>query len=485
MTLPFPLNGKTKDEVLAIMRAARDHDVQWQKGRAFSLVYHAGKDVDDLLKEASLLFFSENGLNPAAFPSLKKFETEILAMAASLLGDENAAGTVTSGGTESLLMAVKTARDWARKNRPEIKEPEMILPISGHPAFEKASEYFGVKAVRTPLRADSRADVDAVRKAVTPNTILIIGSAPAYPHGVMDPIRELAAIAKEHGILFHTDACVGGFMLPFVRKLGYPVPDFDLSVPGVTSISADLHKYAYAAKGASVILYKTPELRRHQLFVSTDWPGGIYPSPSMSGTRPASPIAAAWAVLNYLGESGYLELTDAVMKTTKRLQEGVNAIAGVKVVSNPEMSVFAIGSDPSSGSGLDVYALADELTKRNWHIDRQQFPPTLHMTVQFGHAGVVDEFLSDLADAAKSVRKPSFEKTVNAWLIITANFLVRILPERWVTAMMEKASGLVGGGGGLPSKMAPMYGLMGSLPNRGDLKEMVLDLLDGMTRYKK
>jgi len=184
--------------------------------------------------------------------------------------------------------------------------------------------------------------------------------------------------------------------------------------------------------------------------------------------------------LNYLGESGYLELTDMVMKGAKRLQEGVNAIPGIKVMSNPEMSVFAIGSE-----GLDVYELADELTKRNWHLDRQQFPPTLHMTVQFGHVGVVDEFLSDLAEAAKAVRRPSFEKTANTWLIRIANFLVRILPEAWVTALMEKVSGLVGGGGGLPSKMAPMYGLMGSLPNRGDLKEMVLDLLDGMTRYKR
>lgn len=479
MTLPFPSTGKSKDEVLAAMRAARDHDVQWQKGRAFSLVYHAGKDVDNLLKEASLLFFSENGLNPTAFPSLRKFETEIVAMVASLLGgNEDTAGTVTSGGTESLLMAVKTARDWARKNRPEIKEPQMILPITGHPAFEKAAEYFGVKAVHIPVRADYRADVESARRAVTANTILMIGSAPAYPHGVVDPIRELAGIAHEHGILFHTDACVGGFMLPFVRKLGYHVPDFDLSVPGVTSISADLHKYAYAAKGASVILYKTAELRRHQMFVYTDWPGGIYPSPAMGGTRPGAPIAAAWAVLNYLGESGYLEMTDLVMKAVRRLQEGVNATPGLKVSSNPEMSVFAIGSD-----GLDVYSLADELTKRNWHLDRQQFPPTLHMTVQFGHINVVDEFLGDLAEAAKVVRKPSFEKTANAWLIRIANFLVRILPEAWVTRLMEKASSLLGGGGDLPGKTAPMYGLIGSLPNRGDLKEMVLDLLDGMTRY--
>ncbi len=481
MTLPFPSTGKTKDEVLDAMRSARDHDVQWQKGRAFSLVYHAGKDVDDLLKEASLLFFSENGLNPTAFPSLRKFETEIVSMAASLLGgDDNAAGTVTSGGTESLLMTVKTARDWARKNRPEIIHPEMILPLSGHPAFEKAAQYFDVKPVRTALRADYRADVESARQAVTPNTILMVGSAPAYPHGVIDPIREMAAIALEHGFLFHTDACVGGFMLPFVRKLGYPVPDFDLSVPGVTSISADLHKYAYAAKGASVILYKTAELRRHQLFVSINWPGGIYPSPSMGGTRPGAPIAAAWAVLNYLGESGYLEMTDLVMKAARRFQDGVNATPGIKVISDPEMSVFAIGSD-----GLDVYALADELTKRNWHLDRQQFPPTLHMTVQFGHVEVVDEFLNDLADAVNTVRKPSIEKTTNQLLVKTANFLVKILPEKWVTHLMDKASSLLGGGGGLPSKMAPMYGLIGSLPNRGDLKEMVLDLLDGMTRYKK
>jgi glutamate/tyrosine decarboxylase-like PLP-dependent enzyme len=436
--------------------------------------------VDDLLKEASLLFFSENGLNPTAFPSLRKFETEIVAMTASLLGgDEHTAGSVTSGGTESLLLVVKTARDWARKNRPDIKAPEMILPVTGHPAFEKASEYFGVKAVHIPVSADFRANVEAARSAITANTILIIGSAPAYPHGVVDPIRELAAIALEHNILFHTDACVGGFMLPFVRKLGFTIPDFDLSVPGVTSISADLHKYGYAAKGASVILYKTAQMRRHQMFVYADWPGGIYPSPTMSGTRPGGPIAAAWAVMNYLGEDGYLEMADLVMQATQRLKTGVNAIDGIKVISNPEMTVFAIGSD-----GLDVYALADELTARNWHLDRQQFPPTLHMTVQFGHIGVVDEFLRDLMAAADIVRKPSFEKTANSWLLKLANFLVKVLPERWVTNLMDKLSSMLGGGGGLPGKMAPMYGLIGSLPNRGDLKEMVLDLLDGMTRYK-
>lgn len=267
-SLPFPKRGLPRDEVLAFMRAARDRDVQWQRGRVFGLVYHVNDEIDDLLKEASNLFFSENGLNPTAFPSLRKFETEIVAMTASLLGgDASAAGNITSGGTESLLCAVKTARDWARVNRPDVSAPEILMPVTAHPAFEKGAEYFGLRVMKTPVRADFRADVEATRAAITPNTILMIGSAPSYPHGVVDPIRELAALAQERGILFHVDACVGGFVLPFVKKLGYEIPDFDFSVAGVTSISADLHKYGYAAKGASVILYKSAALRRHQMFV--------------------------------------------------------------------------------------------------------------------------------------------------------------------------------------------------------------------------
>jgi glutamate/tyrosine decarboxylase-like PLP-dependent enzyme len=460
------------------MRAARDHDVQWHNGRVFGLVYHISDEIDGLLKEASNLFFSENGLNPTAFPSLRKFETEIVAMTASLLGgDASTAGNVTSGGTESLLCAVKTARDWARATHPEIRAPEIVVPVTAHPALEKAAHYFDLKIIRVPVRADFRADVEAMRGAITPNTILIIGSAPSYPHGVVDPIRELAAIAAERGILFHTDACVGGFMLPFVKRLGYPVPDFDFSVPGVTSISADLHKYGYAAKGASVILYRTRELRRHQMFVSTDWPGGIYPSPTLAGTRPAGPIAAAWALLNYLGEEGYLRITDAVMRTARAMQEGVNTIPGLKVLSDPEMSVFAIASD-----SMDVYEIADELSLRGWHLDRQHFPPSLHMTVNFVHAQAAGEFLRDLAACAEAVRRPSLRKTATGLLVRAANALTRILPETWVSNLMGRLSALLGGGSGLPSRMAPMYGLIGTLPNRGDLKELVLDLLDSMTR---
>ena len=241
----LPANGTPKNEILKAMKALRLSDVQWRKGKAFSLVYHAGEEISDLLKQAYELFFSENGLNPTAFPSLRKFETEVVAMSAALLGgDESVVGNMTSGGTESILMAVKTARQWGRAHKPKVDAPEMVLPESAHPAFEKAAHYFGVKPVRTTLRPDFRADVEAVREAITPASILLVASAPSYPHGVVDPIQELAETSRENGLLFHVDACVGGFMLPFIRRLGYSVPEFDFHVPGVTSISADLHSAA-------------------------------------------------------------------------------------------------------------------------------------------------------------------------------------------------------------------------------------------------
>jgi glutamate/tyrosine decarboxylase-like PLP-dependent enzyme len=478
--LPFPRKGLSKDEILASMRQARERDARWHQGRVFGLVYHISDEIDDLLKEAYEMFFSENGLNPTAFPSLSKFENEVTAMGAALLGgDENTCGTFTSGGTESLLLAVKTARDYARRER-GVREPEVVLPASAHPALEKAGHYLDVRMVRVPTRADLRADVEAMRAAITPDTILLVGSAPAYPHGVVDPIEDLSALALERGLLLHVDACVGGFMLPFVRRLGYPVPAFDFSLPGVTSMSADLHKYGYAAKPASLILHRSAGLRRHQMFVSTDWPGGIYPSPGAAGSRPGGPVAAAWALLNYLGEEGYLKIADVTMQAAKRMQEGVRAIPGLKVLSDPEMSVFAIASD-----SLDVYELADELSVRGWHLDRQQFPASLHMTVNYVHARVVDEFLADLREAARVVRRPTLRKGIAGFVIKAANLLTRLLPEKWVSALMGRLSPVLGGGGnGLPGRMAPMYGLMGSLPNRGDLRELVLDLLDGINRYK-
>jgi glutamate/tyrosine decarboxylase-like PLP-dependent enzyme len=274
----------------------------------------------------------------------------------------------------------------------------MVLPVTVHPAFEKAAHYFSVKPLHIPLTADYRADIDSLRAAIGDNTVLAVGSAPCYPYGVIDPIPEMATLAAERGVAFHVDACLGGFMLPFLRRLGYSIPPFDFSVPGVTSMSADVHKYGYAAKGASVVLYRNKEIRRHQFFSYADWPGGLYGSPTMTGTRPGGAIAAAWAALRYLGEDGYLRLARTAMDATKRLIDGINAVPGLVVRGEPQMSVFAFGSD-----SLDIYAVGDALDARGWRADRLQLPPNLHLMVTATHEHVVAAFLTDLAEATRSV----------------------------------------------------------------------------------
>jgi glutamate/tyrosine decarboxylase-like PLP-dependent enzyme len=253
------------------------------------------------------------------------------------------------------------------------------------------------------------------------------------------------------------------------------VPDFDFSVPGVTSISADLHKYGYAAKPASVILYRDHELRRHQFFATVDWSGGIYASSTMAGTRPGGPIAAAWAVMHFLGEQGYLEITKTVMQTVHQIRQGIDTLPGVKVLSNPEMSVMAVAADK-----LNIYEIADEMSLRGWHLDRQQLPPSLHLTVNWSHAAVANEFLHDLAESAKAAGRPGLRKSRDAALLHLTRAAVRLLPEKMVSRMLSGASSGVSGAGG-KSRSAPIYGMVGSLPNRGDLHELVLDLLDGMT----
>jgi sphinganine-1-phosphate aldolase len=478
----IPKQGSTQNEILEEMSAARAGDIHWQQGKAFSLVFQSNQAVKEIAQQAYLLFFSENGLNPSAFPSLRKFETEVVAMSASLLGGgSGVAGNMTTGGTESILMAVKTARDWARANRPEINHPEIVLPLSAHPAFDKAAQYFGVRLVKTALDAGFRADTQAVQNAITPDTILLVGSAPSYPQGVVDPIAALAAIARERGLLMHVDACVGGFILPFVRRLGYPLPEFDFSVPGVTSMSADLHKYAYSAKGTSVILYRDRQLRRKQYFVATDWPGGIYASPTMSGTRAGGAIASAWAVMHFLGEEGYLDITRQVMQVRDRLRAGIDEIPGLFILGDPDMSVMAI----AARSG-DIYSVGDEMSLRGWHLDRQQFPPSLHLTVHAGHSEVVDQFLQDLRASARIEQRPSLPKLRNRLGLQLAKFAADHLPPGILSRLMKNASSLLSGGGsGLPQRTAAMYGLMGTLPNRGDLGELVLDLLDQMTHLEE
>ncbi|MBI4674021.1 MAG: aspartate aminotransferase family protein [Chloroflexi bacterium] len=474
---PFPARGYTRESIFNAMQAMRARDVQWHAGRVFSLVFDAGADAREIAQHAYDLFFAENGLNPTAFPSLRQFETDVVAMVASLLGsDGSIVGNMTSGGTESILMAVQAARDYCRIFRSEISVPEIILPVTAHPAFDKAAHYFNLKVVKTPVTAEYKADVNAVRDALTPNTILIVGSAPQYAHGVVDPIPELAHIAREKNILLHVDACVGGMMLPFVRQLGYTIPDFDFRVPGVTSLSVDLHKYGYAAKGASVILYRTRELRRAMMYATTEWPGGIYASPTMLGTRPGGAIAAAWAVLHYLGADGYLHIADVVMKTVEVLRAGVAQIGDVRILGQPDMSVLALASDT-----LDIYQVGDELTARGWHLDRQQFPPSLHLTVHYGHAARVELFLRDLQDAVRAAKKASAQKFANRAIIAVAQNAARILPAPWLSRVTQRAASRLAGGATGGGRSAAMYGMMGALPNRGDLRELVLDLVEGFT----
>lgn len=328
--MKIPEKGLARDQVLEMLREYKEGDVNYQDSKTWSLVYYLGEEHTRFLTEAYNTFISENALNPMAFKSLKRFEHEVVRMSADLLGgDDNTVGVMTSGGTESCLLPVMTYRDRAAgRGLFRSKKPEMIAPQSIHVAWEKAARYFGVKMVHAPLRRDMRVDVDAVRKRINRNTILIVGSAPSYPHGVIDPIVELGTVAREHNLPFHVDSCLGGFLLPFVERLGYEIPTFDFRVPGVTSISADIHKYGYSAKGASVLLYRNMDYLKHQFFVHESWPGGVFISPALLGTRPGGAIAAAWASLKAIGMDGYLDLARRVMETTAALQEGIRSIPG-------------------------------------------------------------------------------------------------------------------------------------------------------------
>ncbi len=468
----FPKQGISKEALLAQMKTMRKDDAQWHIGRTFSLVYHPGNEIANMVKEAYNLFFSENALNPTAFPSLKQMEVEVVSMVADLFhGQEDTSGTMTSGGTESILLAVKTARDWAAEHRPHITAPEIIVPLSAHPAFQKAFHYFGIKGVVVPVSDDYRVDMKEVWRNINRNTIMLVGSAPSYPHGVIDPIEELAEFALKNDLLLHVDACVGGFLLPFAQKLGYAIPKWDFAVEGVTSISADVHKYGYAAKGASVIIYRDKLIRRKQFFVYTDWPGGIYASPGIGGTRPGGAIAAAWAALMGIGENGYLQLTKKTLTTTDKLKTAIAVMPELHLIAPPDMSILAIGSN-----SLDIYKVGDEMSVKGWFLDRQQYPACLHLTVSPIHAEVADQFIADLQEAVETAKQLSWNKVSSNIQVGAVKGLKRILPEKTFKKLQSFAGNA---GGGIGSKRtAAMYGMMGVLAGSGDLEELVLNVMD-------
>lgn len=395
-----PETGRPFEEILKELDSFGKDDPNYKEAKTWSLVYYLNEEYTQFLEKAYARYFSANGLNPTAFKSLKRLEKEVLRFTAELLHvDEEACGVMTSCGTESCMLAVKTYRDLGRSKG--IKKPEMIIPETAHVAWDKGSEYFGVKIRRAPLADDFGVDVAAVEKMINKNTVMILGSAPEYPHGIIDPIEKLGALAKKHNIPLHVDSCVGGYILPFIEKAGYDVPLWDFRVEGVTSISADIHKYGFAAKGASCILYRNVDYFKHQVFVHESWPGGLFASPAFLGTRPGGAYAAAWAAIQANGIEGYVALAKKTVEVSERLKKGIEDIGCFKIIGSPIASLFAYKStDPA----VNAFAIGDVMEEKGWHIDRLQFPDALHAMVTAPHEKVVDQYLADLRDAVEIVR---------------------------------------------------------------------------------
>jgi sphinganine-1-phosphate aldolase len=401
----IPQQGRSKEEVLSTLQAFKSRDMDWKSGKVWCYVYTPEADAAEVTREAYLSFLSENALDPTVFPSMLKLETDVVRAVINLLrGDADAVGHLTTGGTESIMLAVKTARDKARAEHPEITQPEMVLPKTAHAAFHKAAHYLSVKPVLVDIDPQTfQVRAEDMHAAITPNTILLVASAPSYSQGVIDPVAEIGKIAQENNLLFHVDACVGGLYLSFMRKLGYGVPDFDFTVPGVTSVSTDLHKYGYTAKGCSVIMYRNRHIRKYQFFACTNTTAYTLINSTVLSARTGGPMAGAWAILNFLGEEGYQKITQEVQEATRKLIDGINSIDGLQVLGTPAMCMFSFKSEV-----INVYQLADEMTKRGWYIQGQFSTPltprNLHISVHHGTIHNVAALLQDLRECVEIVK---------------------------------------------------------------------------------
>ncbi len=383
----------------------KGQDVPWAAGRVFAYVYDAGPEAMDLVTRAYSKYLVENGLDPTSFPSCLALEKQVIGMAIDLQeGGPDARGSFTSGGTESILLSLKTARDRARDLYPHITQPNIVIADTGHPAFLKACAYFDLKPVRVGVDEHFRAVPAAMEAAIDDQTILMVGSAPSYAHGVVDPIEELGEIAARHEILFHVDCCVGGMYLPFAKELGADIPAFNLSVPGVTQLSMDFHKWGYAAKGASSILYKHGDMRKYQIFAWSGWVGYSVINPTISSTKSGGPIAGCWAILNHLGRDGYLELVEKCQTASGKIIAAVNEMPALRVLGNPKINLFSITSDT-----IDVFALAEDMKAKGWYIQPQfgfaNSPANLHLSVGASNAPHVDDFIRDLGACEAALRQ--------------------------------------------------------------------------------
>ncbi|MEJ5225715.1 MAG: aspartate aminotransferase family protein [Anaerolineales bacterium] len=458
----IPETGLPKEEILSTLRAFKSRDMDWKAGKVFCYVYNPGEDPAEVTREAYLEFLTENGLDPTVFPSMLKLENDVVRMTINLLrGDANAVGHLTTGGTESIMLAVKTARDKARAEKPHIKAPEMILPKTAHAAFHKAAHYLSVKPVVVDIDpATFKVRPEDMEQAINENTILLVASAPSYSQGVIDPIAEIGKVAQKHNLLFHVDACVGGVHLSFMRKLGYTVPDFDFTVPGVTSISCDLHKYGYAAKGCSVIMYRSKDIRKYQIFASTDTTAYTLINPTVLSTKSGGPMAGAWALMNFLGEAGYKRIVQTVQEAARRLIDGINAIPELRVLGEPAMCMFSFASDV-----INVYQLADEMAKRGWYLQGQFSTPltprNLHVSLNYGNAHNVDALLADLRECVDIVKsKPPIDsESIRAMV----NAALQSPDPEAAFGQLAASAGLTGTD--LPSEMAFINEVLDALPD--------------------
>ncbi len=463
-------------DVLARLRALQEGDLPTHGGSTLAYVYDSGlAEADEIGRAALAQYGATNGLDPTVFPSLRTLENDLVGWAARLLNGPTAVGTVTSGGTESVLLAVQAARDAGRLPSPAsspgaspgpVSSPTMVIPSTAHAAFHKAAHYFGVRAIVvdvdpttfTPDPADMAAAIDD-------NTVLVVASAPSYAHGVVDPVREIAAVAADRGIRCHVDACIGGWILPYLRLGGIEIPDFDFAVPGVTSISVDLHKYAYTPKGASILLHRDPTLRRSQFFASAAWPGYTMLNSTMQSTKSGAPLAAAWAVIHHIGDEGYQRLARVAYDATQDLAKRAADIDGLTLLATPATTLVALRTDARS----DVFTLADEMATHGWFVQPQlsfrDQPPSLHLTVSAATANRLDALTQALTTATQAAQA-SGPVQVSPDLAAAATALdPSTLDEAAFDGLLTIAGlGDTAATGTLPTRMAPVNALLDVAP---------------------
>jgi sphinganine-1-phosphate aldolase len=404
----LPQQGLSAEAVRDRLKFKEAKDLQIVEGssKVSGALYMAGSDHRQLLADAYTMYAHTNPIHSDVFPSVRQLEAEVIAMTAALLGggpqgNPEVCGAMTSGGSESILTAVKASRDYMRAVR-GIRKPEMVIGDSAHAAFFKAAEYFKIKLVKVPVGKDYRLSAATVKRAITANTILVVASSPGFPHGVIDHVADIAKVTRQRRVLLHVDACLGGFVLPFARKLGYPIPPFDFAVPGVTSMSVDTHKFGMAHKGTSVVLYHSKELRQFQYTSITEWTGGLYISPGFAGSRSGALIASAWAALVHQGEDGYLGTTKQLMDAAAQFAEGVSQTEGLELCGRPDMCVVAF---KSNSKAINIYKVNDLMSGKGWHLNALMFPPAVHMCFTAQHTQIVGKLIQDLKDSVQQLRE--------------------------------------------------------------------------------